>query len=611
MDGFWACTPHRSIPVEHLSPASALAEPLFCNPSVVDGGLPLAPLAFPAALAAGVQAVADLAAALLRQPPPSGPLAAELRTLRSSLPPSWGRLLSPPPPPSPSPPPQEPPVWFEWPRAAGPLQMVRVGGGAAEVFDVGLDGALAAEGAAAAWPPPPERPAGRPCLVVAAPTRAARRLAPAAPPLAGAAPVSAGGGGDASPLPPPRLYVVGPCVAGAAAPLDPALWAVAGVPLLRSTTRQLTQHLVQRDAADPGGGAGGWAFKPGQPLQPAVWPSAAGSGLAAVEQRWRDGSRKRTHLEREQPDPGMWQYITTARGLREVPQRLHPMERARLREELRQQELQRGRERQAAERLERTRAPWLHFDDPRGGLSPPPRLPWAGVWRRLHRVRAPREHRFLAWRLMHGRLTVAARVSLWEAGRPQQRLAGAAGARCHRPACAAAGTLETITHVFLDCPVAQQVTGWACRFWAAVTAAPPPPRTAAVFFAGDRAAWDPGDPPLRDLWDTVRLAVLFFLWAARCQGREQLRPASALSVVARVVHYLRSRLLADQLRAYSAAARADAADAGRPGPLLDPHAFARRWCHRGVLCTSGDSAASVVPRLTLVHPVPPPPPDPP
>ena len=145
----------------------------------------------------------------------------------------------------------------------------------------------------------------------------------------------------------------------------------------------------------------------------------------------------------------------------------------------------------------------------------------------------------------------------------------------------------------------------------AVTAAPPPPRTAAVFFAGDRAAWDPGDPPLRDLWDTVRLAVLFFLWAVRCQGREQLRPASALSVVARIVQYLRSRLLADRLRAYSAAARADAADAGRLVPLLTPEAFALRWCHRGVLCASGASPASVIPRLTLVHPVPPPPPDPP
>ena len=315
VDGFWACTPHRSIPVEHLSPASALAEPLLCNPSVVDGGLPLAPLAFPAALAAGVQAVADLAAALLRQPPPSGPLAAELRTLRSSLPPSWGRLLSPPPPPSPSPPPQEPPVWFEWPRATGPLQMVRVGGGGeAEVYDVGPDGALAAVGAAAAWPPPPWRPADRLCLVVATSTRAARRPAPAE---AGAASGSAAGGGTASPLPAPaRLYVVGPCAAGAAAPLDPTLWAVAGEPLLRSTAQRRTQHLVQRDAAASGGGAGGWAFRPGQPLQPAVWPSEAGTGLAAAEQRWRDGSRKRTRMERDQPDPGMWQYIATAQGLR-------------------------------------------------------------------------------------------------------------------------------------------------------------------------------------------------------------------------------------------------------------------------------------------------------
>ena len=70
---------------------------------------------------------------------------------------------------------------------------------------------------------------------------------------------------------------------------------------------------------------------------------------------------------------------------------------------------------------------------------------------------------------------------------------------CHAAACAGARVHEGILHVFLECPVAQRVTAWVGSLWSAVAGGRAPPRTAAVFLLGDRGAWDPGTPGLRDL----------------------------------------------------------------------------------------------------------------
>ena len=129
--------------------------------------------------------------------------------------------------------------------------------------------------------------------------------------------------------------------------------------------------------------------------------------------------------------------------------------------------------------------------------------------------------------------------------------------------------------------------------------------------AGDRDAWDPG--PDRDFWQILRLAVLYFLWVARCEGREQGRPLSALAVVARIVHYLRARIRDDALRAFC-----PVAEYGVLGgewlpsrPPLHEGQFRARWSHHEVLCrflpgSMGVSTLDV--RLSLVSPVRPPPP---
>ena len=203
------------------------------------------------------------------------------------------------------------------------------------------------------------------------------------------------------------------------------------------------------------------------------------------------------------------------------------------------------------------------------------------------------------WQVLHGSLPVAARLAA-------QLRRGEHDHRCHHPACRAAGVAETVSHVLLDCPVARSVTAWAGRLWSAATALPAPPAaTAGTFLAAGRATWDPGR--FGDLWDTIRLAATFFLWAARCGGRSEGRAVPALAVAAQVVCYLRARVRQDDIRA-----RLDAREVAALGgqwvpdrPVLTEDGFWARW--GTVLCQREQGPEQGLRlRLTLVYPVPPP-----
>jgi hypothetical protein len=240
------------------------------------------------------------------------------------------------------------------------------------------------------------------------------------------------------------------------------------------------------------------------------------------------------------------------------------------------------------------------FDDPRGGLPRSvPRRPWSGVWQRLHRVPAPRAHRFLAWQILHATLMCglryASHLGRWQDVREH--------AFCQLPGCAEGGACDSISHIFLECPIAQRVTAWVCQLWSAVTEGQPPPCSAAVFLLGDRGVWDPGGAALRDLWDVVRLAAIFFLWEARGVSRQRSQPATALSVIAYLVEYLRARIREDALRAFPPSP--DLAAPHGAHVRLTPEGFVARWCHRGVLCSLSPAGVPVV-HLRLTRPVPPP-----
>jgi hypothetical protein len=628
VEGFHACSPHRTTALAHLPPHLQLLEPLFGNPSLVTGqGIPLSPHSYPAAAGGGVAFVAHLAVPL-HAPPLPPPLAAELEALRGRLPPSLNTPLRAFAAQGDAALPFE---WYEWPAQgqeqeqqrlpAAVVRVARQGGAAGSVYTVGPDAALTAAGPAP-HPWPPDRPRGRPCLVVAAFARARQhqpqqRQQQQQPQQQQQQPQQqqqqqqqpAQQQQQRQRQPGERLFYLGAWAVDGSAPLDPSHWGLAGQTLLASTCRQRTAALVQRHALGDGADALR-DFSLGRALQPGVWEADDGSSaLRRREERYQQEAadaaaqrgRRRTREEYEAPDPDL---AAGAAWLRAAPPREAPVLRAQQRREDAAAAVPAG---PAARRVgRRQRRPWCAaFDDPAGGFPPPdaPRPRWAGAWAALRRVPAPREHRYHAWLVQHGYLAVGARVARW--GR---HLGGTA---CHHAECAAGQPpcLDTITHAFLECPVARRVTGWAAALWVAVTGREPPPRVQRVWLGGDRQVWDPGPSGHRELWGVLRLAVLFFLWKARCAGRgEGGAPVGARAIVAQIVQYLRQRIREDAFRAFVLFQRwAVMAKGGAGAVPLSPEGFAGRWGMRGVLCGQRLPGASTVPvLLTLVHPVPPP-----
>ena len=267
------------------------------------------------------------------------------------------------------------------------------------------------------------------------------------------------------PPPPPQFYLIGTWAeagGGSALLLDPARWCLSGTGVLASTARQRYEALVQRDAALRGAQQQGSTagFTPGVPMRPAVWRGADGAapGLSDRERRWVAAATppSRSLADMQQGDPHL---LATAAWMRAAKRpRQHPLDRQQERREeagQRQAEEQQRRQEQL-EALERVRhqrqqqwqqqqqqqqpqppapseppqqgqlrgqAPparrggprpprawWDAFDDARHGRAPGGSPPWGAAWRRLRRVHAPRTHRHLMWRVMHGSLPVAARL---------------------------------------------------------------------------------------------------------------------------------------------------------------------------------------------------------
>lgn len=614
MGGFRACRPHRLVPAEDLPAPAVFAEPMFGNPSVVDGGGPLSPRAFPLASAAGVHSVAALADALSQQPPPTGGLLAELTSLEACLPPAWAALV-----PSSRDTLQDAFEWWEWPEAgraarsdhglqrgaAGPPAVVHAprDAPAATAYVVGPDGALTA-GSAIPWPPPPSRPAGRPCLVARVPRR--RGSSPAARGRdAGRGAAAGQGGGGGAPEEEGRLFYIGPWAHGAAAPLDPTQWGLAGSPLLQSTAAGRTHFLLQNAAAESGKSTAA-GCELGRAARPAAWDGT----LERREQGWL-GALAPPGLGRAAPqatqgaDPFLQ---ATARWMAPNGPRLLPAQRAQQREESSEQQQHSGGG-AAARRPPHAR--WLqHFDDPRAGRPDGDPPPWAGAWRRLHRTPAPREHRFIAWRAMHGALPVAAHPAVWNRRVPQPTT-------CHRACCS--GLPETVTHAFVSCPVAQSVWHWAGRLWEAVAGFPPPPFDVRSLLGGDTRGVPPPPPspppstsprpaPPLVFWHSLRVCIIYHIWVARCRGRVGGGGDTALAIAARVVAHMRAALRMDAIRAFCAP-RAFAELGGDWLPDRPPiglSALSQRWGPAGKLF-GGDSLPTFTVLLTLVHPVPPPP----
>ena len=164
-------------------------------------------------------------------------------------------------------------------------------------------------------------------------------------------------------------------------------------------------------------------------------------------------------------------------------------------------------------------------------------------WSRLLDPTLPRPYALTAWRLLHGQL--GCQAFLHHVRRQVPALAATpCSPFCYSPACAPSDRLETLSHVFLECPDFAPATDWLCNTWGALTGGAAPPRTAEVLLADDLRSWTTNSPAhssrLLALWNRLRVAVIGSIWRVRClrdQGPLSSTPARlAIKMAIDLIH---------------------------------------------------------------------------
>ena len=107
----------------------------------------------------------------------------------------------------------------------------------------------------------------------------------------------------------------------------------------------------------------------------------------------------------------------------------------------------------------------------------PQQSQWRQLWQLSHAAYFHRPHRVLWWRILHGSLMCGAYKAYIHRAAPAQ-------ATCPFSCCSQHSQPQTLTHLFLACPVAGSVTSWLCRLWQAITGHMPAV-TAASMLAAD------------------------------------------------------------------------------------------------------------------------------
>ena len=413
-----------------------------------------------------------------------------------------------------------------------------------------------------------------------------------------------GEGGEALPTTrrtPPRLWVVGPWDK---VRVDPALWELAGRPLLQARVRDMVGHaLVQRAQRE------GAAMVSGV-VQPAIWgqdweQQSHSLGLPALERVWEQPQQARPPA-----DTASQELMASAPWLSMTPPRPRP---PRGQRQLTLDTLlaPEGRMRAAPRGRRQPGLPSLAIAEQRQGGAGGPKPPWVEVWARLRALGAPPAHFLLAWQVLHGKVQCAAYLAYVQRRQGRGTAVSPACPHCmlqpgpsvSAPACAP----ETLTHMFMACPVvARPLVQWACALMGRVGGAAPP-CTAAVLLADDVRQWDPGDD-LRLAWGRIRLATLYALWGARTRALQTGQHSTPASVACHVVSSLQAQISGDWVRATTARARFEGVHRGwledgpaTTEPVLTVEQFAARWALRGALCVVVQEGGKWVMRMRISH----------
>ncbi len=108
-----------------------------------------------------------------------------------------------------------------------------------------------------------------------------------------------------------------------------------------------------------------------------------------------------------------------------------------------------------------------------------------------------------------------------------------AQANCPFSCCIGPSQPQSISHLFITCPVAATVTDWLCRLWQAMTGYLPVVSVASLLAADTPSEQLPSDALLQT-WHRLRLAVLHSIWAASqiAQASRPTQPSDASEPVA-------------------------------------------------------------------------------
>jgi len=226
------------------------------------------------------------------------------------------------------------------------------------------------------------------------------------------------------------------------------------------------------------------------------------------------------------------------------------------------------------------------------------RPPWRKAYELLQLRRLDRLTRHFGWRLVHGALRCNAAAVSWckLASLPAMR----AAVCCSAAACAAVPQLETLSHVFMHCPVVRPALEWLRQLWSRLVPGDDVPLDARVLLAGDHTVWAPGGGnDGAELWAHLRLLFCRAVWHLRCRRADDGQQVfTAAAVVALTAAWVERAVRLDWLRV-----SIDLTGASTTLPSwciiyqrfeLSQAEFAQRWCLGGaVLATvSGDAAGS-------------------
>ncbi|KAL3136231.1 hypothetical protein ABBQ32_007243 [Trebouxia sp. C0010 RCD-2024] len=569
---FRALQPHRLLPVNAMPAEAILNEPLFLNQQIrlplspatthsANGGVgsrPFTPQDQPLLLAAGITKVAHLQAALQIQHPQA--LTACLQSLLLALPLPWQAAATAAP---------TAPPWRQGHSASG-TQLI-------QNTQTGQQHTVSPH-----------------CQLLQAPTQA----------------ISISGPMHVTPWDPSRPWR-GPAQQSAQSTvalysqgrlwgpehLSWGVWGWGQQPAHQLVVRQASQRLRLIQARKHG------ILAPGAlTCEPRLLPSLGSvltptQVLQALESRWtasmQASSAGRARLSSDVPDSQpAWMALSRGR---------------------RQHWSQRQLQQQAQQQQQPSQQPQPHHSDRAAigdtvdVLAPPASHPQLSEWRRVWELASAayfnRQHRVLWWRILHGCVMCGAFSAYIGRATMEQ-------ACCPYACCSSPNQPQTISHMFLECPMAATVIGWLCRLWQAVTGHLPDASVATILVASTSEGHCASDALLQT-WHRLRLAVLHSIWTAAriaassthtstqaSQSSSQSHLASKLALKT-IVSMIRHDWVkcTDDVRQLSGVCSSWLR--GRD-PSMTLQAFRDLWCHHDALASIHTAHTGTEDKLELV-----------